>query len=63
MTETWDVFLGDQAIGDGYANRQEAIKAARRIARDHGSLPLEVRKVHRAPEPRRCPPSPATGEE
>ncbi len=59
----WNVILGAEIVGrlTGYATREEAVRAARKLARDHGSLPFEI--VYRAPTPRRCPPSPVSGEE
>jgi hypothetical protein len=45
----FNVFLGDEPVGVGYANRKEALKDARRIAREHGALPLEVRPITHNP--------------
>jgi hypothetical protein len=41
----FNVFLGDEPVGVGYASREEAVKAARKIAAEKGSLPFEVRPV------------------
>jgi hypothetical protein len=43
----FNVYLGYEPVGRsaGYTTRAEAVKAARRIAREHGSMPYEVRTV------------------
>ena len=43
----FNVYLGDDPVGRsvGYTTRAEAVKAARHIAREHGSMPYEVRTV------------------
>jgi hypothetical protein len=45
----FNVFLGDEPVGVGYASREAAVKDARRISRDHGALPLEVRPITHNP--------------
>ena len=47
----FNVFLGDEIVGRsaGYTTRAEAVKAARRIAAEHGAMPYEVRPVSHHP--------------
>jgi hypothetical protein len=45
----FNVFLGDEPVGAGYASREEAVKAARRIAAEKGSLPFEIRPISHLP--------------
>lgn len=64
ITKLFNVFLGDEPVGVGYPTFKAAQVAARRIAQEHGSLPFEIRpRPPGAPAPRRCSPSPTTGEE
>jgi hypothetical protein len=45
----FNVFLGDEPVGVGYPTFEAAQAAARKIAREHGSLPYEVRPVTHDP--------------